>query len=167
MNSMNDERFFELAMKVIARQASEVERAELDALLARAPQLKAELERLQTDVRTAKDALPLVEATRATAAKLPGYARGRLRTKVRQTLGRPETERGTERSLKWGWRWMLGLATASAVVLLVAWPLFRTPSAPVIQLAIDTAVASRHGHDDVALLQGRRKLVRLFPAQAN
>ena len=36
MNSMNvnDERFFDLAMKVIAGQASDAERAELDALLA-------------------------------------------------------------------------------------------------------------------------------------
>ena len=32
MNSMNDERFFDLAMKVIARQAGDAERAELDAL---------------------------------------------------------------------------------------------------------------------------------------
>ena len=67
MNSMNDERFFDLAMKVIVRHATDVERAELDALLAREPELKAEFERLQMDVRTAKDALPLVEATQATA----------------------------------------------------------------------------------------------------
>ena len=39
MNSMNDERFFDLAMKAIARQASDTQRAELDALLARHPEL--------------------------------------------------------------------------------------------------------------------------------
>ena len=56
---MNDERFFDLAMKVIARQATEAERAELDARLAREPELRAEFARLQADVRVAKDALPL------------------------------------------------------------------------------------------------------------
>ena len=76
MNSMNDERFFDLAMKVIARQATDAERTELDARLARDPDLRAEFERLQADARTARDALPLVDATQATAGELPAYARG-------------------------------------------------------------------------------------------
>ena len=104
MNSMNDERFFDLAMKIIARQATEAERAELDALLARDPDLRAEFERLQADVRAAKDALPLLDATKATEGELPAYARGRLQTKVRQTLGRPAADKEPDRSLAWGWR---------------------------------------------------------------
>ena len=59
---MNDERFFDLAMKVIARQAGDAERAELDALLAREPELRAEFARLQADARVAKDVLPLANA---------------------------------------------------------------------------------------------------------
>ena len=58
---MNDQRFFDLAMKVIARQANDAERADLDALLAREPELRAEFTRLEADARVAKDALPLVE----------------------------------------------------------------------------------------------------------
>ena len=99
MHSMNDERFFDLAMKVIARQCTDAERAEFDALLARQPELKAEFERLQADVLTAKDALPLVNATAATAGELPAYARERLQTKVRQALGRPAAEQEPARSL--------------------------------------------------------------------
>ena len=109
MNSMNDERFFDLAMKVIARQATDAERTELDARLARDPDLRAEFERLQANARTARDALPLVDATQATAA----------------------------------------------VVLLVALPIFRTPNAPVIQVAmLDTAGAVR-GSDtnEIAVLR--------------
>lgn len=144
MNSMNDERFFDLAMKVIARQNTDAERAELDALLTREPELRAEFERLQVDVQTAKDALPLVDATQATAGELPAYARGRLQTKVRQTLGRPAAEKEPDRSLALGWRWVLGLAATAAVVLLVALPLFRTPSVPVFQLAmLDTSGGTR------------------------
>ena len=155
MNSMNDEQFFDLAMKVIAGQGTDAERAELDALLAREPKLRAEFERLQADVRTAKDALPLVEATSATTGELPNYARGRLLTKVRQTLGRPATEKEPDRRLAWGWRWFLGVATATAVVLLVVLPIFRTPGEPVIQLAMLDLTGGTRGSDtnEVQLLR--------------
>jgi hypothetical protein len=155
MNSMNDERFFDLAMKVIARHATDAERTELDALLAREPELRAEFARLQADVRTAKDALPLVDATQATAGELPAFARGRLQTKVRQTLGRPATEKEPDRSLAWGWRWVLGLAATAAVVLIVALPMFRTSNAPVIQLAMLDMTGGTRGTDtnEAALLR--------------
>ena len=152
---MNDERFFDLAMKVIARQSSDAERAELDALLAREPELRAEFARLQADARVAKDALPLMDATEATAGELPAYAHGRLQTKVRQTLGRPTAEKEPDRSLAWGWRWVLGLAAAAVVVLLVALPTFRTSNKPLIQLAMLDSAGGTRGADtnDAALLQ--------------
>jgi hypothetical protein len=135
---------FDLAMKVIARQATDVERAELDALLASKPELKPEFERLQADVRIAREALPLVDATGAAAGELLAYARGRLQTKVRQTLGRPAVEKEPDRSLVWGWRWVLGLAAAVAMVVVFVIPMFRAPNEPVIQLAmLDTAGATR------------------------
>ncbi len=154
MNSMNDERFFELAMKVIARQATDAERAELDALLDRQPELRVELARLQADARTTCDTLPLIEATQATAGELPSYARGRLQTKVRQTLGRPAAAKVPDRSLAWGWRWGLGLAAAAAVIVLVL-PVFRPPSAPVIELAMFDVTGDRRGSEpnELALLQ--------------
>src|SRR5437899_877046 len=108
MNSMNDyQPFFDLAMKVIAHQASDAERTELDALLAGQPGLKSEFERLRAQVRMAQEALPLVKATEASEGELPGYAHGRLRTKVVQTLGRqqPSTESGSEKEIKAMWRW--------------------------------------------------------------
>jgi hypothetical protein len=141
---MNDERFFDLAMKAIARQATDAECAELDALLAREPKLRAEFNRLETDARVAKDALPLVDAMQTAMGELPAYARERLQTKVRQTLGRPAAEKRPGRNLAWRWRWVLGLAAAAAVILIVGLPMFRTPSAPVIQLAmLDTTGGTR------------------------
>jgi hypothetical protein len=117
MNSKNDERFFDLAMKVIARQCTDAERAELDALLVRAPELKGEYERLQRAARTVRDTLPLIEAAQATEGELPAYARERLQTKVRQTLGRY-----TEKV-----RLALGaqIRSSRAVVLVIVLPLFR------------------------------------------
>lgn len=152
---MNDERFFDLAMKVIARQATEAERAELDAALAREPELKAKFERLQADVRTANGALPLVDATQATEGELPAYARGRLQTKVRQTLGRPAVEEGPDRSLVWVWRWVLGLVSATAVVVVVLIPFLRPQPEALIQVAIlDTGGATRRADtNEVQLFQ--------------
>ena len=159
-------------MKVIARQATEAERAELDALVARQPELKAEFERLQADVRLAREVLPLVSATEATTPELPAYVRGRLQTKVRETLGRPPVPCGASEGTTlgtlwklpeiapapatqevadkdasgalWKWRWVLGLAGATAVVALFLLPVFSRSGPPMIQVAmLDTAGATR------------------------
>jgi hypothetical protein len=58
-------------MKVIARHATNEERANLNALLAQEPELRAEFERLETDARVAKDALPLITACTASTAEFP------------------------------------------------------------------------------------------------
>ena len=142
---MNDQRFFDLAVKAIAHQANDAERADLDALLAREPELRAEFTRLEADARVAKDVLPLVAACTASTGQFPAYARERLQTTVRQTLGHPESAaEEPDRSLGWGWRWVLGLAAATAVVVIVALSIFHAPNAPMIQLAmLDTAGGTR------------------------
>jgi hypothetical protein len=149
---MNDQRFFDLAMKVIARQANDAERAELEAQLAREPELRAEFAQLERDVRLAKDALPLVAACIESTGEFPVYARGRLQTVVRQKLGRPES--AAKEPLR-RWRWVLGLAAAAAVVALVTSPIVRALNAPVIQLAmLDTAGVTRGtGNNEPATLQ--------------
>jgi hypothetical protein len=147
---MNDQRFFDLAMKVITRQANDAERADLDALLTREPELRAEFTRLEADARVTKDVLPLVAACTSSTGHFPAYARERLQTTVRQTLGRPESYR----SLAWGWRW-LGLTAATAVVVIAALSIFRAPNAPAIQLAMLDTVGATRGTDmdETATLQ--------------
>ena len=135
-------------MKVIARQSTDSERGDFEALLASDPALRSEFQRLQADVRLAKELVPLAEATTATTGELPPYARGRLQTKVRQTLGRPKTkseESGVpETSLLLRWRRWLGLAFVVAVVGLVVIPPLLGPRRPAILLAmLDTAGATR------------------------
>ena len=87
MNSMNDQQFFDLAMKVIARHADETERAELETLLASQPELKAEFDQLLTEVRMAKEVMPLMAATASATDEFPAYGRERLQTKVRRSFG--------------------------------------------------------------------------------
>jgi hypothetical protein len=156
MNGMNDQRFHDLAMKVLARQAIEAERAELDSLLTGNPQLKAEFERLRVDVRIGTELLPIVAATEATAPEFPAYARERLQTKVRQTLGANlASAKEAESARGWAWRLWLGLATVTAVIITLLIPLLVRPSTPIIQVAmLDTTGATRGGAtNEVAVLQ--------------
>lgn len=167
---MNDQSFFDLAMKVIAHQATDAERANLEALVAQEPTLRAEFEQLETDIRLAKDALPFITASTASGGEFPAYARERLQTAVRQTLGRPKFAAKDsapdlpDRSLAWGWRWLLSLAIATAVVLLLAVPIFRTINAPVIQLAIvDTGGVTRGG--DTNEVETLKKVWKELPVE--
>ena len=145
---MNEQQFFDLAMKAIADQASDAERSELDALLAAKPEWKGEFERLRADARIVREVLPLVSATQATVGELPAYARGRLQTKVRQTLGGQKASTVStgerERNMIWRWRWVLGLASATAVAAFLMLAILNRPTGPVIQVAmLDTAGATR------------------------
>jgi len=153
---MNDERFFDLAMKAIARQSTDAERTELDACLATQPHRQTEFERLKVQARLAKEILPVVAATESTEGKCPAYARERLQTKVRQTLGRPDAG---QRVAAWRWRWWPGLA-ATAVLIVLSVILVSTKSPrPVFQVAmLDIAGATRGaGTNELAVLQERWK----------
>jgi hypothetical protein len=173
MNSMNDQRFFDLAMKVIAREATDAERADLRALMAQEPNFQAEFERLEADVRLAKEVVPLINACTASTGEFPAYARERLQTTVRQTFGRPkfpekEASRrwwpvlamsvmqrrasATEKAPRRNWHWVAGLVIAPAVVVLLALLVFRTPNAPVIQLAILDTGGGTRGADITGLV---------------
>jgi len=155
MNARNEERFSELAMKVIARQSTDAERAELETLLASDPRLQVEYRRLQGHVRLAKELAPLAVATEATQGELPAYARGRLQTKVRETLGRPRAELDeparTEVGLLLRWRWWLGLAMATAVAAIIAIPALLQRDRPVIELAMLDLAGATRGTEDQSL----------------
>ena len=147
-----------MAMQVIARQATGAERAELDGLVAQQPELKAEFERLQSDVCLAREVLPLLSATQATAPGLPGYARGRLHTKVLKTLGPPPVhdeapEEGASGTFHRWWS-ILGLAAAAAVVVLFLLPTRTSPTPLLVQVAMldMAATARRSDGNELSLL---------------
>jgi len=151
---MNDERFFDLAMKAIARHSTDAERDELDACLANQPQRQAEFERLKIEARLAKEILPLVAATESTEGKCPTYARERLQTKVRQTLGRPEAVQKVS-----AWRWWPGLAVTAALIVLSVILVSTKSTRPLVQVALlDITGATRGaGTSELAVLQERWK----------
>ena len=162
MNVMNDERFSDLAMKVIAQQATPAERAELDAALAGDPARKAEFGQWQAQAALARELMPLVNSMDATGGErpayslgrevgeLPEYALGRLQTKVRETLGRPAAE---SRSKGWGWRLFLVLTPATAVIIGLLSVVMLKPTPPVFQVALLDATGPARGAEtnDLAL----------------
>lgn len=159
MKSVNDERFLELAMKRIAGQAGAAEGVELDEVLAGQAERREEFDRLAMQARLARTVLPLTEAVHASSPTLPGYARERLRTKVRQTL-RPSDAAARERvdrtSLVFaGWRWVLGLVGAAVVLAIVLVPRLSDFREPVIQIAVyDPSGPTRGGAtNDAAIVQ--------------
>jgi len=159
MNPVHDEKFLELAMKSIAGQASAAERGELESLFVREPERREEFAQLEAEARLARTVLPWAEAVNASSPGLPGYARERLRTKVRQTL-RSSGASGNERakptsSVFAGWRWVFGLVGATAVLAIVFLPKLIGPREPGIEIAMfDPAGPARGAStNEVAIAQ--------------
>jgi hypothetical protein len=148
---MNEERFSDLAVKFCAGKCTDAERAELDTMIASAPELKGELEKMQADVRLAREVLPLLAATQSSSGEFPAYARERLQTKVRETLGRPGP---AQRRTSWNWRWVLGVAGVTAVVFLLLTVVLFPPGKPLVQVAmLDTSGAVRGEDNDLKVLK--------------
>jgi hypothetical protein len=148
---MNDQEFFDLALKVIGHRASEAERAQLDTLVSSQPELKARFEEIQADARLAKKVLPLVAAVESSSGEFPAYARERLLTKVRKTLGPPQPTRVSQ---AWNWRWLLGLTAGATAVVLLLVPTLRAPDRASVQVAmLDTAGPVRGEDKDLDVLK--------------
>ena len=132
---MNDQQFFDLAMKDIAGHTSSAEKADLQAWMSAQPAAKAEYGRLQSQTRMAKEMAPLLQALNHPApVELPEYARERLNAKLKRTFPKPEPAA----KAKWSWQWVLALSACVIVIGLIVVNQIQ-PSAPVIQLAmVDT-----------------------------
>ena len=114
-------------------------------MLASRPELKTEFEQLKADVGVAKEVLPLMEATEVQAGKLPEYARGRLQTKVRETLRQGQAPT-VVKPAPWRWGWGLGLAAAAAAVVVGGLVLTSLIAhKPVIQVAMLDTIGDTRG----------------------
>jgi hypothetical protein len=108
---MSPESFTDLALRVIAREATDEERRALEVELAAAPEQREEFEQLKITQGILGTLLPLAEATKATEATLPTHRINELRTAVRQHFG----PAGQRAAAKGGWhvwahvlRWVFG-----------------------------------------------------------
>jgi hypothetical protein len=84
---MDAESFTALALRVIAREASETDRRALEAEIASVPERRDEFDQLRITHALLRTTAPVLEASRAAAPELPAHRIGELRTAVRQHFG--------------------------------------------------------------------------------
>src|SRR5258706_14700675 len=84
---MDAESFHDLALRVLAGEATDDERRALDAELTSAPAHHEEFAQLKLTHEILRTTAPMAEATRATTPELPAYRVNELRTAVRQHFG--------------------------------------------------------------------------------
>jgi hypothetical protein len=122
---MSPESFTDLALRVIAREATDEERHALEAELAVSPARREEFEQLKITQGILGTVFPLAEATKATEAILPTHRVNELRTAVRQHFG-PAGQRAAAKGEWHVWahvlRWVFGggglVGLGFAIVLL-------------------------------------------------
>ena len=115
--------FTELALRVIAREASDEDRRALEAELAATPPRRDEFEQMRIAHDVLRLTAPALEATHATGPELPAHRVGELRTVVRQHFGpavsRYKAESGSP-AFKFILRWIFGGTGVAALGLAVA-----------------------------------------------
>jgi hypothetical protein len=106
---MDSESFHALALRVIARESGETDRAALDAEIAFTPARRDEFEQLRITHDILRATAPVVESAQATAPELPAHRIGELRTAVRQHFG-PAAQKKDIGSTAWAHilRWVFG-----------------------------------------------------------
>ena len=121
---MDTDTFTDLALRVLAREATEEERRTLDAAMASDPRHREEFEQLKTTHDLLRVVAPMTDAVLAKQPELPTYRLNELRTAVRQHFG-PAANRDSAEN-KYGLlipalRWLLGggVMTALAVVVVL------------------------------------------------
>ncbi len=152
MNQQDEQRIAELAMKHAARQITPGEQAEQAELFAREPAVRREFERRRAEAQALSEAASLLNATESQSGELPGYARERLRAKVRETYGSaPAASKPVGQSSWHSWRlklgWALGIAAMVAVVVLLT----LQPREPVLHLAMLDPAGTVRGSENSAL----------------
>jgi hypothetical protein len=123
---MDAETFSALALRVIAREASEHDRRALEAEMSSTPSRRDEFEQLRITHAILQTTAPVAQAARTYSPELPAHRVNELRTAVRQHFG-PATipDRAVAGSRGWAFvlRWIFGgsgvAALGFAIVMLV------------------------------------------------
>ena len=119
---MDAESFTELALRVIAGEATDADRRALEAECASAPARRDEFEQLKLTHDVLRATAPMSEAARATTPELPAYRLNELRTAVRQHFGPAATRPKSTvpfADLVLALRWLFAGSGAGAIAVAV------------------------------------------------
>jgi hypothetical protein len=119
---MDAESFNDLALRVIAREATDDDRFALESEISSSAARKEEFEQLKLTHEILRTTAPLAEAAKAATPVLPAYRRNELRTAVRQHFG-PVAKHPQARAPFADWmpamRWLFGGCTVGVVAFAV------------------------------------------------
>ncbi len=119
---MDAESFTNLALRVLAREATDEERRALDAAMTSNLAYREEFSQLKIAHEVLRILAPMTEATQAREPELPAYRLNELRTAVRQHFG-PANQRASTMNnhglLTPALRWLLGGGVMTALAIVV------------------------------------------------
>ncbi len=119
---MDADSFNDLALRVIAGEATDTERQALEAELSAHPERRDEFDQVKITHEVLRTTAPMTEAARATEPELPAYRLNELRTAVRQHFG-PAAQRSGMGKASSAWlqafRWIFAGGGLTALTLLL------------------------------------------------
>lgn len=119
---MKTDEFQELALKVLAREATAVESAVLQSEVAKDASRRREFDELRAAMSLLREAGTVAGATRATTPELPKYRMNELRDAVRLHFLVKPSEKPERSLLPLPLRWLLGTGfTGAALACLLLW----------------------------------------------
>jgi hypothetical protein len=116
---MDADSFNDLALRVIAGEATAPDRQALDAELLAHLERREEFEQMKVTNDVLRTTAPMIEASRATEPALPAYRVNELRTAVRQHFGPAAARRKSSGGLVNVLRWILAGGGATALMVLM------------------------------------------------
>jgi hypothetical protein len=116
---MDVESFNDLALRVIAGEATVTERQALEAELSAHPERRDDFEQTKIMHDVLRTTAPMMEAARATEPALPAYRVGELRTAVRQHFGPAASRQNNSGVWVNALRWILAGGGATALTVLI------------------------------------------------
>jgi len=143
---MDADSFNDLALRVIAGEATETERHALEAELSAHPERRDEFEQMKITHDVLRTTAPMAEASRAIEPELPAYRLNELRTAVRQQFGNATRTRKSTGGLVSALRWILAGGGTTALVVLA---IFLTMSNRTVEIGFYKTDTVRNG--DAAL----------------
>jgi len=139
---MDADSFNDLALRVIAGEATDTERHALEAELSAHPERQDEYEQMRIAHDVLRTTAPMAEAAQAKEPELPAYRMNELRTAVRQHFG-PAANRGKNSSgLISALRWIFAGGGLTALTVLVV---FLNLSNHTVEVGVYRADLMRNG----------------------
>ena len=125
-----EDKFHELALEKLAGRASAEESRKLEDYLGQDPALQAEYDRLELEVRAAKDLIPLLKESDADSEDLPEHEKNLLMAEVRSVFGAGdqqsepthEADPQQEEPFWKYWKWLGGLTATALLAFIILTP---------------------------------------------